>query len=106
MLNNPAPYGARLADHGAFSDNFIAFLLVVIHPLASFAGEADRLVEILFPPHGRSQILVYSVTPRGYNHPYEGTTIPPATAADKAASGLYFSRLLYDRDVQPTWRFE
>jgi len=46
------------------------------------------------------------VTPRAYNHPYEGTTIPPATAADKAASGLYYSRLVYQKDVPQTWRFE
>jgi hypothetical protein len=70
----------------------------VVRPRIDFAA--------LFPPHGRTQIVTYSVTPRGYNHPYEGTRIPPATAADKAASGLYFSRIRYPRDVAPAWRFE
>lgn len=60
----------------------------------------------LFPPHGRVQIVAFSVTPRAYNFPYEGTTIPPATAADKAASGLYFARITYATDVPPAWRFE
>ena len=70
----------------------------VVRPRIDFAE--------LFPPHGRAQILAYSVTPRGYNDPYEGTSIPPATAADKAASGLYFSRLVYPTEVPPAWRFE
>ena len=61
---------------------------------------------LLFPPQGRQQILIYSVTPRAYNHLYEGPMIQPATAADKAASGLYFSRLIYKDDVAPMWRFE
>ncbi len=60
----------------------------------------------LFPPHGRTQVLTYSVTPRAYNHPYEGTKIPAATARDKAASGLYFSRLRYDREAALAWRFD
>jgi len=51
----------------------------VVRPRIDFA--------ILFPPHGRTQLLAYSVTPRAYNHPYEGTSIPPATVQDKAASG-------------------
>ncbi|MBI1830405.1 MAG: hypothetical protein HYR84_03030, partial [Planctomycetes bacterium] len=59
----------------------------VVRPRVDFA--------ILFPPHEKTQLLVYSVTPRAYNHPYEGTSIPPANAADKAASGLYFSRITY-----------
>jgi hypothetical protein len=60
----------------------------------------------LFPHLGRTQIVAYSVTPRGYNFPYEGTTIPAATDEDKAASGLYYSRLRYAEDVPPAWRFE
>ena len=60
----------------------------------------------LFPPHGRAQIVAYSVTPRAYNFPYEGAKIPAATAEDKAASGLYYSRLRYTADVPPAWRFE
>jgi len=44
------------------------------------------------------------VTPRGYNHPYEGTKIPPATAEDKAASGLYYSRVIYKEEVAAAWR--
>lgn len=60
----------------------------------------------LFPPHGRVQIAAYSVTPRGYHFAYEGTTIPAVTPEDKAASGLYFSRLRYAADVPPAWTFE
>lgn len=60
----------------------------------------------LFPAHGKTQIVAYSVTPRGYNFPYEGTTIPAATGEDKTASGLYFSRLRYAADVPPAWTFE
>ena len=70
----------------------------VVRPRIDFA--------ILFPPHGRTQLLAYSVTPRAYNHPYEGTKIPPATAEDKAASGLYYSRITYSEDVTPMWQFE
>jgi hypothetical protein len=69
-----------------------------VRPRVDFCG--------LFPAHGRTQIVAYGITPRGYNHPYEGTSIPPLTAADKAASGLYFSRIRYARDVPAPWRFE
>jgi hypothetical protein len=82
-----------------------------------FDSEAQRLAirkmvrprvdfAMLFPSHGREQIVAFSVTPRGYNFPYEGTTIPPVTAADKTASGLYFARIRYPRPVPPAWQFD
>jgi hypothetical protein len=70
----------------------------VVRPRIDFAE--------LFPPHGKVQIVAYSVTPRAYNFASEGTAIPAATDEDKAASGLYFSRLRYAADLPPAWQFE
>jgi hypothetical protein len=60
----------------------------------------------LFPLHRQVQIAAYSVTPRAYNFPYEGMAIPAVTDEDRAASGLYFSRIRYAAEVPLAWKFE
>jgi len=92
--------GVRLSNRRVVFDTEAQRLAIrrEVRPRVDFAT--------LFPPHGREQIVAFSVTPRGYNFPYEGTAIPPLTAADKAASGLYYVRVCYRHDVPPAWSFE
>lgn len=60
----------------------------------------------LFPPHGRTQLVVHGVSTRAYNHPYEGQAgIPPLNAEEKAASGLHYARLTYRAAPAPLWNF-
>ena len=100
IVRSAAPL--RICDNGGWTDTWFAghgrVFSIAVRPRIDFAE--------LFPPHGRTQLLTYSVTPRAYNYPYEGTKVPAATTRDKAASGLYFSRLRYDREAAPAWRFE
>lgn len=60
----------------------------------------------LFPHHGRTQLVVYGVSARGYDFPYVNRTdIPPLEAADKAALGLYYSEITYRNEPPPRWSF-
>lgn len=52
----------------------------------------------LFPPHGYTQLIVHGVSTRAYNHPYEGTAIPPLNAPEKDASGIYYAKITYRRE--------
>lgn len=59
----------------------------------------------LFPPQGSMQLVVYGVSTRGYNHTYENRPdIPPINAAEKAAAGIYYSRITYREAVQRPWQ--
>jgi hypothetical protein len=95
----PAKTGVKLSNRQMVFDSETQKLAIrrVVRPRIDFA--------LLFPPHNGEQLAAFSVTPRGYNFPYEGTNIPPLTAADKKASGLYFVRLRYAQDVPPAWCF-
>ncbi|HEY7422875.1 MAG TPA: hypothetical protein VH682_01320 [Gemmataceae bacterium] len=93
--------GVRLSNRRVVFDSEAQRVAIrkVVRPRVDFG--------ILFPPHGREQIIAFSVTPRGFNFPYgRGTSIPPVTAADKKASGLYFVRIRYPRAVPPAWQFD
>lgn len=58
----------------------------------------------LFPHHGRSQLIVYGVSTRGYDFPYVNRTdIPAINAAEKAAAGVYYAEITYRREPPPKW---
>jgi hypothetical protein len=61
---------------------------------------------LLFPPHGKTQILNYRVAPRAYNFPYANRNGIPALKADeKPFCGIYYSVITY-REVQAEpWTF-
>jgi hypothetical protein len=60
----------------------------------------------LFPPHGRTQLVVHSVCTRAYNHPYENRPgIPPLTASEKAPCAVYYARITYQHDCPAPWEF-
>jgi putative intracellular protease/amidase len=60
----------------------------------------------LFPLHGQTQLVVFGVSTRGYNFPYEKTSgIPAIVQAEKDAAGLYYAALTYAKPVEPMWRF-
>ncbi len=60
----------------------------------------------LFPHHGKTQLIVHGVSTRAYDFPYEGVGgIPILNAEEKAASGLYFSRITYRKEQPPAWTF-
>lgn len=59
-----------------------------------------------FPHHGRTQLIVHGVSPRAYNHAYEGNVgIPALNADEKAASGIYGSRMTFTQEPPPLWQF-
>ena len=60
----------------------------------------------LFPLQGRTQLVVFGVSTRAMNHPYEGRLgIPLQNAEEKNACGLYYSRITYRTAPTPVWRF-
>ena len=60
----------------------------------------------LFPHHGRTQLVVHGVSTRAYDFPYAGVAgIPALNAEEKAASGLYYSRIIYRKEPRPAWTF-
>jgi len=60
----------------------------------------------LFPLHGRTQLVVWGVSTRAMNHPYNGRpSIPLQNAEEKKACGLYYSRITYRTARPPLWQF-
>lgn len=60
----------------------------------------------LFPLHGLTQMVVFGVSTRGYNFPYEGTGgIPAIVQAEKDAAGLYYATLTYPEAPANVWNF-
>jgi hypothetical protein len=64
----------------------------------------------LLPAQGRTQYIIHRVSVRSYNHPYVGgsgkpTGIPAINAAEKAACGIYYARILYAEDMPSLWQF-
>lgn len=60
----------------------------------------------LFPPHGRTQLVVHGVSTRGYNHPYVGRKdIPPINATEKEVSAVYYARITYREPARSVWQF-
>lgn len=62
----------------------------------------------LLPTQGRTQLAVFRVSVRSYNHPYVGgngkaTGIPAINAEEKACCGIYYARLTYDNVASPLW---
>jgi hypothetical protein len=46
------------------------------------------------------------VSVRSYNFPYRGRAgIPPINADEKAACGIYATRITYADEVAPEWEF-
>lgn len=60
----------------------------------------------LFPLHGKTQLVVFGVSTRGYNLPYEGNVgIPAIVQAEKDAAGVYYARLTYAEQPTDVWHF-
>ncbi len=60
----------------------------------------------LFPLHGRTQLVAHGVSMRAMNFPTERSPdIPIQNAAEKAAAGLYYSRITYRKAPPPVWQF-
>jgi hypothetical protein len=64
----------------------------------------------LLPPVGRTQLAVFRVSVRSYNHPYTGGSgkpagIPPINADEKAACAIYAARLRYSAALPGAWTF-
>ncbi len=60
----------------------------------------------LLPPHGRTQLAVFRVSVRGFNHPYPNRPgIPMADADEKAACGIYAARITYAEPAPARWEF-
>lgn len=60
----------------------------------------------LFPHQGRSQLIVYGVSMRGYDFPYRNRPdILAVNAAEKAAAGIYFAEITYRNEPPPRWQF-
>ena len=60
----------------------------------------------IFPPHGRTQLVVHGVSTRGYNHPYENRSdIPAINDAEKRAAGIYYARITYRQAAAAKWQF-
>jgi hypothetical protein len=60
----------------------------------------------LLPAVGRSQVAVYRVSVRSYNFPYRGRAgIPAINTDEKAACGIYATRITYADEVAPEWEF-
>lgn len=60
----------------------------------------------LFPLHGQTQLVVFGVSTRGYNFPYEKTGgIPAIVQAEKDAAGVYYATLTYAEPPPAVWHF-
>jgi hypothetical protein len=60
----------------------------------------------LFPVQERTQLVVFGVSTRGYNFPYEGQKgIPVLEQAEKDAAGVYYATMTYPKAVPPAWTF-
>jgi hypothetical protein len=60
----------------------------------------------LFPLHGQRQLVVFGVSTRGYNFPYEKTSgIPAIMQAEKDAAGIYYATLTYAQALPEVWHF-
>jgi hypothetical protein len=64
----------------------------------------------VLPPQGRTQLLVFRVSVRSYNHPYVGGSgkpngIPVIDQEEKACCGLYCARITYGEVVPSPWEF-
>jgi len=73
-----------------------------------FSPAASPKVDMckLLPSEGSTQAIVYRVSIRAYNHPYPGSPdIPRATAREKAACAIYYSRITYAGPTPPAWEF-
>ena len=49
----------------------------------------------LFPLQGKSQLIVFGVSTRGYNFPYGSTGIPVINQAEKDAAGIYYATMTW-----------
>ena len=60
----------------------------------------------LFPLHGRTQLVAHGVSMRAMNFPTERSPgIPIQNAEEKAAAGLYYSRITYRTAPPAMWQF-
>jgi hypothetical protein len=60
----------------------------------------------LLPAMGKTQIIAYRVSLRAFDHPYKGQpTIPLASAEEKAACAIYYSKITYTEPAAPAWEF-
>ena len=74
-------------------------------PFPSAAGAKVDMGKLL-PGQGRTQVIAYRVSIRAFNHPYAGAPgVGLATPAEKAACGIYYSRVTYAEDFPAAWDF-
>jgi hypothetical protein len=60
----------------------------------------------LLPPSGRTQLALFRVSVRSFNHPYPNrSTIPVIDADEKAACGIYAARITYAEAAPSRWEF-
>jgi hypothetical protein len=64
----------------------------------------------LLPPQGRTQLILFRVSVRSYNHPYTGsagkpTGIPVINQDEKACSAVYYARVTYREELPAAWQF-
>ena len=98
-------------DHGfAASNRRVIFDSVAAKlPIRRESGPKVDMCKLL-PGQGKTQIIAYRVSVRAFNHPYEGSggivsSIPLANAAEKAACGIYYSKVTYAEAYSPAWEF-
>jgi len=78
-------------------------------PMRAEAGPKVDMCKLL-PGQGRTQIIVYRVSIRAFNHPYVGSAgpvkgIPLVNAAEKAACAIYYSKVTYAQALPAAWEF-
>jgi len=60
----------------------------------------------LLPPQGRTQLALFRVSVRSFNHPYpKRPEIPIVNDEEKAACGIYAAKITYAEPVAPRWEF-
>jgi hypothetical protein len=60
----------------------------------------------LLPPQGKTQLVLFRVSVRSFNHPYPNRPqIPIVNEEEKAACGIYAARITYAEPIAPMWRF-
>jgi hypothetical protein len=60
----------------------------------------------LLPPQGKTQLALFRVSVRSFNHPYPGRPgIPVVNEEEKAACAIYAAKLTYAEPAPPVWEF-
>ncbi len=94
----------------AASNRRVIFDTVQAHlPIHPAAGPKVDMCKLL-ASQGRTQIIVYRVSIRAFNHPYRGSsgviaTIPLASGQEKAVCAIYYSAVFYSEAYPPAWVF-